>query len=373
MHVTLASSALAAAVSYAAKALPARPTEPLYSGLRVTAADGALTFAGFDPSDRMTAVVTVPAQVDEPGEVLVGGKLLADIAANLPTGDVTFAEDGTRVKVTAGKARFVLPKMPMNDYPTLPARPAALGTVAAAEFARAVEQVAFAAGGDAAMPVLTGVRMEISGTTITLVATDRYRLAVRTLTWEPSDKNVSMAVTVPAKHLADAVKGLARDGDVLSLGLDEHELLAVAGNTRTATVGGISGDYPHWQVLLPANATSTAVVHTKEVAEALARVALVREHNQPVRATFGDDALELAAGAGTTDGDSSGEDTVGCELSGPGLTIGFNPGFFRDGLAACGTDQVQVQMTLPGKPALIVPVGMPGYRYLVMPVRLAAA
>ena len=100
--------------------------------------------------------------------------------------------------------------MPVEDYPTLPTMPTTAGTVDSAAFATAVAQVAIAAGRDDTLPMLTGVRLEIDGDQLTLAATDRYRLAVRELTWNPEQPELSDAqVLVPARTLAEAAKSLA--------------------------------------------------------------------------------------------------------------------------------------------------------------------
>ena len=76
-------------------------------------------------------------------------------------------------------------------------------------FAAAVAQVSVAAGRDDTLPVLTGVRLEIEGEKITMAATDRYRLAVRELTWTPEQAGLSAIALVPARTLADTAKSLA--------------------------------------------------------------------------------------------------------------------------------------------------------------------
>ena len=66
---------------------------------------------------------------------------------------------GAHLELVCGSARFTLPTMPVEDYPTLPEMPSSAGTVDAAAFASAVAQVAIAAGRDETLPMMTDVMM----------------------------------------------------------------------------------------------------------------------------------------------------------------------------------------------------------------------
>ena len=101
--------------------------------------------------------------------------------------------DGKPSAISCSNARFSLPTLPVEDYPSLPAMPSSAGVVDSDVFAEAVGQVAVAAGRDDTLPMLTGVRLEIEDDVITLAATDRYRLAVREFAWRPATPGVSAA------------------------------------------------------------------------------------------------------------------------------------------------------------------------------------
>ena len=168
---------LADAVAWAARSLPVRPSVPVLAGLLIeTSPDGdGLVLSTFDY--ETSARATIPADVSDEGRALVSGRLLADICRSLPNKPVEMTIDGAKVSLTCGSARFSLQTMPVDEYPTLPDMPAAAGTVASDRFAAAVSQAVVAAGRDDMLPVLTGVRIEIEGDSISLLATDRFRLS----------------------------------------------------------------------------------------------------------------------------------------------------------------------------------------------------
>src|ERR687889_215739 len=196
---------LADAAAWVARSLPARPPVPVLGGVLIEASGGPdgdrLVVSGFDY--ETSARVELDATIGDPGRVLVSGRLLADIPRPRPPKPVDLVVDGSRAAISCGSSRFSLPTMPVEDYPQLPAMPQLAGTVPADRLAQAVGQVAVAAGRDDTLPMLTGVRLEIDGTRLTLAATDRFRLAVRELDWSPEDTEQETAVLIPARTLAE--------------------------------------------------------------------------------------------------------------------------------------------------------------------------
>src|SRR6266545_4141315 len=229
--------ALADAVAWTAKSLPSRPSVPVLAGVLLRVSDGMLQVSGFDY--EVSSQVTVDVHADADGAALVSGRLLAEITKALPAKPVDVAAVGSHVEITCGSARFTLPTMPVEDYPTLPEMPATAGTVDAATFAAAVAQVAIAAGRDDTLPLLTGVRVELTGNTLALLATDRYRLAVRELEWRPDDPGVNVAALVPARTLADTAKALGPLGGSVTVALARggvgEGMIGFSGATRRTT------------------------------------------------------------------------------------------------------------------------------------------
>src|SRR6201998_808758 len=127
LRFRLVRESFADAVSWVAKNLPTRPAVPVLSGVLLSGSDDGLTISGFDY--EVSAEAQVAAEIASPGSVLVSGRLLSDITRALPNKPVDFYVDGNRVALTCGNARFSLPTMPVEDYPTLPAVPQETGTL----------------------------------------------------------------------------------------------------------------------------------------------------------------------------------------------------------------------------------------------------
>ncbi len=369
--------AFADAVAWAARSLPVRPSAPVLSGLLIDAGHEGLVLSTFDYETSARATLT--AEVSDEGQALVSGRLLADICRSLPAKPVDVSLDGSRVSLTCGSARFSLQTMPVEDYPSLPEMPAASGTVASEQFAHAVAQAVTAAGRDDMLPVLTGVRLAISGSTIALLATDRFRLSHRELEWNPHSPDASLAALVPAKVLGDTAKSLTAGPEVtiaLSSGGTGEGIIGFEGSgpggTRRTTTRLLDGEFPKVRSLFPTEHTTTALVDKVALVESVKRVALVAERNTAVQLAFSDGVLTLDAGSGD---EAQASESIEATIEGDDLTTGFNPQFLLDGLTAIDEPVVELAFTQASKPVVISgAVGEDGeetgFRYLLMPRRL---
>jgi DNA polymerase-3 subunit beta len=370
---------LADAVAWTARALPARPTIPVLAGMRLHAGND-LTLSSFDYD--VSAQASIPVMAEEEGSALVSGRLLAEISRSLPARPVQIASEGGKAVLSCGSATFTLLTMPEEEYPALPEMPPAAGSVGSDAFASAVSQSATAAGRDDTLPALTGVRIEIEGDTLTLISTDRYRLAVRELRWSPARPDLSAAVLVPARALAETARSLTSGAEVsiaLALpgeggadsGAGGDGMIGFEGGGRQTTTRLLGGEFPRYQALLPGYATATAEMSTPVLIEAVKRVALVAERNTAVRLAFTPGQLVLEAGTGE---EAQAVEVLEASYDGDeALSIAFNPQYLLDGIGAIDSDTARISFTSPTKPAVITgKTGRePDYRYVLMPIRSA--
>lgn len=384
MKFRVAREDFAESVAWVARSLPSRPPVPVLGGVLLVADDDGLTVSGFDY--EVSAQMRVAAEVAGPGKVLVSGKLLADITKALSNKPVDVSVDGSRVLIQCGSAKFSLPTMPVEDYPQLPEVPQSSGELVVDVFAEAVGQVAVAAGRDDTLPMLTGIRVEIEGPQVVLAATDRFRLAVRHIQWQPARTDIETAVLIPARTLSEAAKTLGASDQPVQLSLGSGAgadgLLGIVNGGRRTTTRLLDAEFPKFRQLLPKEHTSIATLEVATLIEAIKRVALVAERGAQVRLEFSPEGLQLSAG-----GDDAGraEEWLSAEFRGEPLTIAFNPGYLIDGLAALHSDRVTFGFTTPSRPAVLLPArdeepepldtgAYPAlesaYTYLLMPVRL---
>jgi len=380
--------ALGEAVAWVARELPARPVIPVLSGLLMQATGAGLTLSCFDY--EVSARVTVPAEVDEPGTALVPGRLLAEITRSLPPRDVEFSSPDDMLRVACGSAEFELVSLPVDEYPGLPEPPAPAGTVDGGVLAAAAAQVVPSASRDDTLPMLTGVCLDVSSTDMTLAATDRYRLAVRTVPWTPAVPGLRAAALVPARTLADVARTMGPGVPVtIAFSVPEQApgpggsgsaeprpaegMISFEGGGRRLTARLIGGDFIRYRSRFPSEFGCRAVLPADLFTAAVRRVSLVAERTSPVQLTFRDGEVVIEA---HTDGRARAAETVRASFTGSEPAISFNPGYLLDGLSAaavCGAGRpaapgesagtapepgrIQLEFTSPAKPALITWAG----------------
>ncbi|MGV8912208.1 MAG: DNA polymerase III subunit beta [Rhodoglobus sp.] len=364
------------AVSFAVKLLPQRTTLPILSGVLIEATDEGLTLSSFDY--EVSARTQIIAEVEEPGKVLVSGKLLAEIASRLPNAPVRFSTEDNKITVACGTGHFTLSSMPVEEYPTLPQISDRVGTLKADLFSAAIAQVAVAASRDDVTPVITGVQLEVSQNNISLVATDRYRVAVRDIEWDAGDSGVESATAlVPAKTLVEVGKTFGNSGEI-SIAItstDERELIAFQADRKTVTSLLIKGNFPPVRRLFPETVDNFAVMNTAELIEAVRRVSLVLEREAALRFTFTTEGVTLEA-IGSEQAQAS--ETIDAFLTGDDTVVSLKPQFLIDGLSSVHSEFVRISFTKtenPNKPGPVLITsqsskdqpGSDNYKYLLQP------
>ena len=375
MKFVVEPSELVDAVNWVARSLSTRPIKPELLGIMIDV-DTSITLTGSDLETSTKAILK--ADIASKGKVLVPGRLLAEIARSLPNKPITFVLDGTRVLVTAGSAKFTLPTLSVNEYPNLPELPETAGLIASDLFTTAVNQVAIAAGKDDSLPTLTGVHIEINKNNITLAATDRYRLAVRELTWQAKDGNIEVNTLVRARTLSDAAKSLTTHSQVtlaLSPTGANEKLIGFISELKTMTSRTLDGTFPPFKHLLPSESVAQAVIEVAPFLDSVRRVALVTDKTVPLRLIFSHNSLQLEAGAGE---EAQATEELEIVYNGEDINIAFNPTYLTDGLQAIGTPFVQIDFTGASKPAVLSGkhelngAKDESYKYLLMPMRYTA-
>ena len=363
------------AVSFAVKLLPQRTTLPILGGVLIEADGSSVTLSAFDYES--SARTTIAAEVGAGGRTLVSGRLLAEIASRLPVAPVEFSVDEGRVTIRCGAGRFTLLPMPVEEYPALPQIGAAGGVVPGDVFSDAIAQVVVAASRDDVTPVITGVQLEVSENSLSLVATDRYRVAIRDIPWDAAGSGLTEATAlVPARVLSEIGKTFAHAPTVrvsIAEGGD-RELIAFSADDKAVTSLLIKGNYPPVKRLFPQTVDDHAVLSTSDLVDAVRRVSLVLEREAALRFSFTPDGLVLEA-AGSEQAQAS--ETIDAVLTGEETVVSLKPQFLIDALGAVHSEFVRLGFTRtdnPNKPGPVLitaqtsgDTGPSSFRYLLQP------
>jgi len=369
-------------VTFTAKYAPLRPTAPVLGGVLIRAdTDGTVAASVFDY--EISGQACGQGAVTEGGQAVVSARKLAEIVTMFPKDGkhVTLSADGTRLTVQCGTTVYTLPLMPLTEYPALPELPPLAGRIGSDLLAAITGQVAAACSSDDTLPALTGVRLEIRGGQLTAAATDRYRLAVRDVQWQPQNPDADLAVIIPAKVAMAATAALTTSAET-SIWLDtsgdpEHPpaVIGFSAAGKQVTSRLISAEYPRYRALIPSICDATAQVPLPALAAAVKRVAVAAERNTPVRLCFnGDRTITLTGGTGEDLTSADQVDEV--EFDGEaGFTVAYNPEYLGEALAAVAVDSPDtcvIQFTGEKKPAVLTgkDTGLQAYQHILMPIRV---
>jgi DNA polymerase-3 subunit beta len=366
MKLSVARSELLDSLAVAGKGLSARSTLPILSGILISASsdDGALLQA----TDLEVSVRTgMTALVEREGQAVLPGKLLTEIARNLPEASVSIDVEGDRAHIACEQASFTVKALPAQDFPKFPeVDPDLTVEMKGSSLGKMVRQVAKAVSRDETRAILTGILMVVDGPSARMVATDSYRLAVKDLVIDaPAAQEIE--VVVPGRALEETAR-MAGDDSSVSIGVAENQIVFTFDGTEFVT-RRIEGQFPNYQQLIPKETTTKVKLSTDELQGAVKRVALMAVHNSPLRVSVkpGDKTLSLSAA--TQDVGDASEDML-VEAEGEDVEIAFNHGFLMDGLASAEAEEVTLEIHSPLKPGVIKASGEGELTYLLMPVRL---
>ncbi len=366
------------AVQFASRAISNRATLPVLSGLRIEAKDGGrVTVAATDL--ELTMQTGLRAGVDEPGRVIVPGRLFGDMVRSLGPGQVSLASGDAEVEISSGRGRFRVRALAPEDYPSLPIEADAgegFGfEVDGAELAVALSQVVRCASSDDSRQVLTGVLWEIAAGELTLAATDSYRLGVRNLEIA-GGPGETVRVILPARVLGELARALGTGAGTVAATVKDNLMSFALGAgdedeaaRGDATIGSrfIEGEFPNYRNLIPQGYGNALTVERDMLVEVVRRVGLLARDNLPVKLRL---AAELEVSAHTPDV-GEGQEVLDAGYEGEPLVIAFNPHFLTDGLMGCRPERVVVEAADGLKPAVIRGEGDASFTYLLMPVRLS--
>lgn len=367
MKVQAEQAELADAARWIARHVPNKSITPTDLAVLLTAQDDYLTVAY--SSMEVSASVSVAANVIDGGRAAISGKIFADILGALPQVQVEVSGGDDGIDLTAGANNFSLQPLDVYSYPTLPSMPELSGRVAADVFAAAVAHVAPAVGFDvAALPELSGIRLQPHGDQLQLMATDRYRVAVEYIPWEQTGQAVP--ALLPGQALIDIAK-TAGVADVVDLALTAGSAGVQAGNRASVSRLMPVDSFPNADAAFPKEYVATVTGDADELRDAIRRISLLLEGVQAVELSIRPDHMLVQAPRNVR---ATGTARVACQLNGSDeFNVAFNPRRLLDGLAQID-GEVAIDLTTFAKPALIhAVVEDPTFQYLIIPHRDPAA
>ena len=367
MKFTCEKNALVSAVSVASRTVAQKSTIPALEGIYIRAGVK-LTLSGYNLETGIT--ISVDAEIQQTGACIMPSRLFFDIIRKLPDDTVSISVDEKfKVSIRGGISSFSITAMSSEDYPELPEVESDKGiSLPQNELKAMIGGTSFAVSENQARPIHTGILFEVDNDSITSVAVDGYRLALRRYLPEQSLER-TLKFVAPAAALKEVEKILGDTEDPATFYPGSKHILFTIGDA-TLVCRILEGEFLDWRRVLPQNNPVKLVGNVSRLTDSIERVGLVisEKLKSPVRCKFGDNSAEFRTIS------TLGEAYDVCPIAGDGkdLEIGFNCKYLLDALRAVPDSECTLEMINGLSPIVLNPTEGNRYSYMVLPVRLTA-
>jgi len=357
------------AIAIAARCAAPKSPIPALEGLLLEAGQD-VRITGYDLKKGI--YTSFPADVAEMGSIVLSARLFGEIVRSLPDGIVTISvENGLNASITCEASDFSIMGSDSGEYPELPSvdRQNA-ASIPQNVLSRMIRQTLFAVSDNESRPIYTGALFEISDDTLTIVAVDGYRLALRKETVDAGDVE-NCTFIVPGTALSDVEKLCGDTEDKVEITVGTKHISFVIGDTVLIS-RRLEGEFLNYRKSIPTDFGTEAEVDRDDLMKAVSRVSLIIDENtkNPLRVTVEDGFLDIRCRTGM----GSAADQCASRITGAaGMTIGFNNRYLLDALKAAPADSIKVGLNTASSPCVILPAdGSDTFSYMILPVRLRA-
>ncbi len=367
MKFTCEKNQLVSAISVASRTVAQKSAISGLEGILIRAGVKVM-LTGYNLETGIT--VSVDADIQETGACVMPARLFFDIVRKLPDDTVSIQVDESfKVSIKGGISSFTITALSADDYPELPDVDSEKGIrVPQNELKAMISGTIFAVSENQARPIHTGVLFEVDNDSITSVAVDGYRLALRRYLPEESLER-TLKFVAPAAALKEVEKILGDTDDPATFYPGSKHILFTIGDA-TLVCRILEGEFLDWRRVLPQNNPVKLVGNVSRLTDSIERVGLVisEKLKSPVRCKFGDNAAELRTVS------TIGEAYDVCPIAGDGkdLEIGFNCKYLLDALRAVPDSECTLEMINGLSPIVLNQTERNRYSYMVLPVRLKA-
>lgn len=358
---------LSGAVAVASRAVAAKSSIPAMEGILIEAA-GRLRLTGYNLETGIQA--TVPAEITEPGSLVLSARLFGEIVRKMPDDVVVFSSNGYMVNIKCGLSEFNILGTDPEEFPELPTvDQQSVLTLPQPVLRSMIAQTLFAVSDNESRPVHTGSLFDVEGNQLTVVSVDGYRLALRRE--ELAEKNGADAFSfvVPGSALSEVEKICAGE-ETISIFQGARHILFQAGDILLVC-RRLEGEFLPYKNAIPKNNSIKIEADARTLLSSIERVSLIisEKLKSPLRCVFQDGVVSITTR--TSIGDAA--DQCPIDGDGQGLEIGFNNKYLMDALRAAPANKLRLEFASGVAPCVILPAeGEENFVYMVLPVRLKA-
>ncbi len=349
----------------ASKAVARKTVKPVLAGFLIKVDESVVIYA----TDLETAVkAEIRAnEIEGEGQFVVEAATFLEIVKNLPSDLVELELEGSNLVVSSGRSKFNLPTMDPSEFPEIiTADTDKHMEIDTSILDEMIDKVMFAAATDEFMKNLNGVYWELMGSTLRLVASDGFRLALMD---QPVELGVEMGFLISLRGMKELSNVVANTSEpTLKLKFDGKRFAVQAGDVEVV-MRVVDADFPDYRRVLPESYTTRVVISRDELLDSLKRMS--------VMARKGSEAVKLEVEPGlivlTSRSPDHGEavEELEAEVEGEGITTAFNPKFLVESVRRVDTAEVELLFVNQTAPLKIKPLEREDYFYIIMPIRIA--
>lgn len=363
MWFTCEKDTLQEAINNVQRATSTRTTYPILEGIFIKALGDRVVFTATDLDLGIETYIS--AEVHEKGAVVLNSKLFGEFVRKLPNEKITIKMENNNVYITCHKSEFVILGNNPDEFPQLPTiNENAMYEISQDILRNMIRQTIFAIAQDETRPILTGVLFEVKDGTLSFVALDGYRLALKTYQIE-SSSNIS--AVIPGKTLNEISKILQATDDMVKITFTPNHILFNLGTTKIIS-RLLDGEFINYRQIIPDEYRHRAKVNINELTSSIERASLLAREGRTnlIKFEVKNDRLAITSNSqmGTV------YEEVNIELEGEGIRIAFNSKYFLDVLRIIDADEVYLEFSTNVSPCLVKKCDDKDYIYLVLPVRL---
>ncbi len=351
------------AVSTAARFVERRTNLPALSTILLVGEAGRLTLRATNLECGVE--ITLPVKLVGDGVAAVPGTVLLGFLSNARGKSVSASLSGELFKVESDRVQASIKTLPHEDFPILPRVSADRSfTVKAADFMRAIRSVAYCASTSTIKPELQSVLVYGEAGKLTLVATDSFRLAEKSVVLKAGGSVPQLLI--PARNAAELMRILEGVSGDVEIYYNDNQLSAQIGDVYY-TSRLIDGAFPNYRQIVPKQFTTEAVVLREDFSTSLKSLSVFADKFSQVSFAINPDKKTMTLSSRNPD---VGEQvsTIKATVTGEDLAMNFNGRYLADSLQAIAGDSVRVQSNGPGKAILIKDASDESFFYLAMPM-----
>ena len=366
MKFSINQAELQDALAVVLKGIATRSTLPILSGIYLDAQDDHVTLQATDL--ELSIQYTIPALVEEDGRSVFPGKLFSDIVKNLANAAVHVETLEDAAVITCDASSFSIKTLDADDFPGFPHVDTQQAiSIPFSQFSSMVKRVARVVSKDESRAILTGVLITLEGSTLKMVATDSYRLAITDAALdEPAAEGFQAVI---AGSFLQELASLNRTDDPLTIALAENQIVVTYHDTVFIN-RRIEGNFPNYRQLLPDSYVTRVKLNVAHLVSGVKRTSILGQQSSPVKFAIDVDSQTVQLSAAAQDVGSA-QETLPCQGEGENVEIAFNYAYVLDGLGAVGTDDVYLEVQTGMKPGIFKATAGENFLYLVMPVRIS--